>query len=878
MRKKRLLLLPLLAAPALLWAQMPVDSIAVEDEQDAEAFVVSDFDIDDEGPTSQTATSVASFNDDLFLSKTNFRFGHSYYSPRHYDQAYRTTFVNGALINDVESGAFRFSSLFGGLSHATRNQQGITVYEQNGLNYTDIGGASNVDLRASRFASGSRLALSLTNRNYIGRLQYTYATGLTSKGWAFVLSAGGRYGEEGNAKGTYLKSAALFLGAERVFNAHHSLSLSLMASPTNQATASWTTEEAYWLANSHYYNPYWGYQNGKKRSSRVRKTFEPTAFLTWDWKIDDNTKLTTTNIFRYAQYGQTYINRTNNAADPRPDYYHYMPSSVFKVYQVVPDEWQLHEWQNYVDYWRASEENRQINWDRMYMINHNSVAEGGEAVYFLEESHNDQLAWNFGSTLNKVINKNYKLDLGLNLNHTTGMHYKTMNDLLGSNYHTDIDRFASSDFGMYSDEAQNDLDNPNRRITKGDKFGYNYNIYVNKAQLWTTHTYVQDKFSLILSGNIMGTTIQREGKMRNGRSPLHSKGHSETAKFLSGGAKYQLGYTFDAHSQLNFGGGFEYRPPIANHAFIDPQIKNDFVNNLTNEFAFHLDLDYKFSYGRFDGMLKGYFTQFTNQVEQTQFFDDIKQKYSYLTMTGVEKEHYGVELALQYQFNTQFSVDFVGAIGEAKYMNNAKAFITYDNADEVQWLDEIHGGDLQVITKGMRVGCTPLTALSLGAKYNISGWFLEARLNYYDRSYIYFSPYLRLSDVIPDVSPTLNESGRYVYAITDDQMKYEGRTLLNLDGTVNRYVPKEQEKFKGQFMLDLSIGKFIRLKGGKTLSLNLNLTNVTNNQNMILRGREENRNDNTDKTGKTKQYDFGRNPKYAYAYPFNAFLNVNYRF
>ena len=109
-------------------------------------------------------------------------------------------------------------------------------------------------------------------------------------------------------------------------------------------------------------------------------------------------------------------------------------------------------------------------------------------------------------------------------------------------------------------------------------------------------------------------------------------------------------------------------------------------------------------------------------------------------------------------------------------------------------------------------------------------------------------------------------------------MKYEGRTLLNLDGTVNRYVPKEQEKFKSAWMLDFSIGRFIRLRGGKSLSLNLNLTNVTNNQNMVLRGREENRNDNTDKTGKTKQYDFGRNPKYAYAYPFNAFLNVQYRF
>lgn len=884
MRKKRLLLLPLLAAPAWIWAQNPTqaDSLALADEQDAEAFVVSDFDVDEEGMSSQTTSSMASYNEDLFLTKTNFRFGHSYYNPRHYEQGYRTTFVNGAPINDVELGGFRFSSVFGGLSHVTRNQQGITLYEENSLNYADIGGSSNLNLRASQFGAGNRATLSLTNRNYIGRLQFTHASGLKN-GWAWVISAGGRYGEEGNAKGTYLKSAALFLAVERQFNLHHSLSLSLMAAPTEQATASWTTEEAYWLANSHYYNPYWGYQNGKKRSSRVRKTFEPTAFLTWDWNIDDRTKLTTTTIFRYAKYGQTYINRTNNAADPRPDYYHYMPSSVFKVYKDVPDEWQLYEWQNYVDFWRASEENRQINWDKMYMINHNSVAEGGEAVYYLEEGHNDQLAWNFASTFNKRFSQQYKMDLGLNLNHTTGKHYKTMNDLLGANYHTDTDRFASSDFGAYSPEAQNDLDNPNRRIFQGDKFGYNYNIYVNKAQLWTTHAYNKDKFSLVLSGNISGTTIQREGLMRNGRSPLHSKGHSETAKFLSGGAKYQLGYKFDAHSQLNFGGGFEYRPPLANRAFIDPQIKNDFVNGLENEFIFHLDANYKFSFGRLDGMLKAYYTQFTDQVEQTQFFDDIKQKYSYLTMTNVEKLHYGVELALQYNFTSNFSLDFVGAIGDAKYRNNADAFITYDNADEVQFWDEVHDTPLKVITDGMRVGCTPLTALSFGAKYNISGWFFEARLNYYDRSYIYFSPYLRLSDVIPDVSPTFIEKVGEGWSFTSEDLAYSGVALLNkadADGnvTVNRYIPKKQEKFKSAWMLDLSIGKFIRFHGGKSLSINLNLTNVTNNQNMVLRGREENRNDNTDKTGKTKQYDFGRNPKYMYAYPFNAFLNLNYRF
>ena len=886
MRKKNWLFLPLLALPSWMMAQTPNDSVPTAGDDDLESYVFSDYEIDDEAPNSQTMSSLANYNDDMFLSKTNFRFGHSYFSPHNFDQGYRTATINGALVNDVESGVFRFSSLFGGLSDASRNQQGIATYEQNSLNYMDIGGGSDVNVRASQFAAGNKATVSLTNRNYIGRVMFTHATGIRH-GWALAATGGVRYGEEGNMKGTYMKSASLFLGAERVFDSHHSLSLSLIAQPTEQATSSWTTEEAYWLANDHYYNPFWGYQNGKKRSSRVRKTFEPTAFLTWDWTINEKTKLTTTSIFRYAKYGQTYINRTNNAADPRPDYYHYMPSSVFDIYGsmntgIAPNNWQYDEWQNYVDYWQASEENRQINWDKMYMINQNSVKDGGEAVYFLEESHNDQFAWNFATAFERVFNRQNRLNAGVNLHHTTGMHYKTMNDLLGGNYHTDIDRFASSDYGAGSNEAQNDLDNPNQQIRKGDKFGYNYNILVNKAQAWATYTYTYDNLSVVFSGNVSGTTIEREGKMRNGRSPEHSKGSSGTASFVSGGAKAQLGYTVNAHHQFFLSTGYELRPPIANHSFLDPQIKNDFVPNLNNEDVIHAEATYRFGVGKFSGMIRGHFTQFSNQVEQTQFFDDIEEKYSYLTMTGVQKQHYGGELAMEYRFTSNFSIDFVGSYGDAKYTNNANAIIIYDNATTpANGWDQTHKMPLKVITKDMKVGCTPLTALSLGLKYNVSNWFFETRLNYYDRSYIYFSPYLRLSDMMPNIVQTFDQMGEPTWAVNPER----GGVLYDATGqNIVDYVSKKQEKFDDAFMLDLSIGKFIRLKQGRSMSINLNLTNITNNTNMVLRGREENRSDYFDvekykkTTEKVKQYKFGYNPKIAYAYPFNAFLNVNYKF
>ena len=47
------------------------------------------------------------------------------------------------------------------------------------------------------------------------------------------------------------------------------------------------TEEAYYLANSHYYNPNWGYQNGEKRNARIVRQFEPSAILFMVENIQD---------------------------------------------------------------------------------------------------------------------------------------------------------------------------------------------------------------------------------------------------------------------------------------------------------------------------------------------------------------------------------------------------------------------------------------------------------------------------------------------------------------------------------------------------------------------------------------------------------------
>ena len=76
-------------------------------------------------------------------------------------------------------------------------------------------------------------------------------------------SIGYRWANEGFVEGTFYNSFSYLLGFEKRFNDRHSLSFTTWGSPTERAQQGSSTEEAYWLANDHYYNPNWGYQTVK---------------------------------------------------------------------------------------------------------------------------------------------------------------------------------------------------------------------------------------------------------------------------------------------------------------------------------------------------------------------------------------------------------------------------------------------------------------------------------------------------------------------------------------------------------------------------------------------------------------------------------------
>ena len=881
-----------------LCAQVADEDSVRRSQDDSSDFTFTESQLDDDNDAAQTVSSILSSSSDPYLSEVGYRFSPMRFKVRAYDNMYQQNYMNGLMLNDLEQGRFSYG-MIGGMNDATRNQESADAFEFNNFSFTGIGGATHINTRASAFAAGNKVTLSGTNRNYILRGMYTHATGWLDNGWAFAGTVGYRWSKEGVIEGTFYNSFSYLLSAEKRFDGGHSLSLVTFGSPTERAQQGASTEEAYWLANSHYYNPYWGYQDGKKRNSRVVRDFEPTFIATWDWKVDNDKKLTTAAGFKYSMYSNTALSYANNAYNPAPDYYKNFPSSIFNVYDseindpdyLADHPYYLDQYETLKDYWGVKA-NRQIDWDKLYYVNSIQNEKGETASYYQERRHNDQMMISLSPTWTHTINTMHKYAAGLVLNHTKGMHYKTMQDMLGAENYIDIDTYAERDYGKGSEEVQNDLRNPNRKISEGDRFGYDYNIFVNKAKLWGQYQYSGAKTNLFAGAYTEGTTLEREGKMQNGRAKDYSYGKSGAAKFLGYGAKAELALRPFANNRIAVGVSYDAQAPLSRNAFVAPRVQNNFVNGLTLERILGANLAWTFRFGELTGKLSGYYTRFNDQVEQTAFYNDLDSRFYYVTMSGLNKEHYGFDGALKYQVNSELSFNVLASIGEAKYINNpdAQLFSENNSSEYKQWVNPANGEVMQdkIFADGMRVSGTPLTALGVGVNYNINNWYLELNLNYYDRAYLGFSTYRRMGYVL---SQTNNKtasvdqmSGMEYFEMTDaEKMAFEeeGGVLYYTNGDIAKVYSPKQEKLNGGFMLDASIGKFIRLNGGRAISINLSLQNITNNRNLQTGGFEQNRSDyyaDGDERGNSKTYKFSKNPKYYYANAFNAFLNINYRF
>lgn len=800
---------------------------------------------DGQDGSAQNISSQLGAGRDPFLNAATFKFSAVRFRIRGYDSDQFNTFINGAPMENLDNGFTPFGQ-WGGLNDVMRNRESTIGLKPTTFTYGDLGGSTFFDTRASHQRKQTSINYALSNRNYNNRIMITHSTGLNQKGWAFSLSGSRRWAEEGYGQGTYYDGWSFFLAADKRFNDRHLLSLAVFGTPTENGRQGASVREMLDLANDNYYNPYWGYQNGKKRNASVAKSFQPVGMLTHDWKISDKTTLLTAGSITYGDRSVSALD-WYNAADPRPDYYRYLPS------------WQLDL--NYraqlVEEMKNDINKRQINWDVLYNSNYNSfdvvkdvngvignTVSGRRSRYILEERVINTTKYNFNSTLNSTITENIIFTAGITYQAQKNNYYKKINDLLGGDFYVDVNQFAERDFPTNTGAGQNDLNNPNRILFKGDKFGYNYDINIKKGSVWLQGVFKFRKIDVFVASEHSYTSFFRKGYVKSGLFPNNSFGKSTVYNFYNSSIKGGVTYKIDGRNYIYANGSYMSRAPFFENAFLAPRTRDFVQENLKSEEIISAEAGYAMNAPGLKIRANAYFTQFSNQLNVLTFYHDELRNFVNYAISNIGKINSGIELGVEAKLYKGLSITGAAAIGQHYYNTRQQATVTADNSSAILDRGTVYSDNYYVPT--------PQEAYTIGLDYRSPQfWFLNVNFNYFDKMYLDFNPIRRTSAAVGGVDPSSELWGRIV----------------------------NQTRLSSQYTLDAFAGyswlmnrKFRSLKKRHFLVFNLGVNNILNNQNIVSGGFEQLR------------FDFGEKnvnkfpERRFFAYGINFFASVGIRF
>ncbi len=791
---------------------------------------------------------------DAFITAAAYTFSSARFRMRGYDGRNITMMLNGAPFNDLGSG-FVFWSAWGGLNDVTRNRTGTTGLMLNANTFGSVGGASSIDLRPSQQRKQFRVSYANANRTYDHRVMATYTTGELSSGWAFTLSGSRRWAQEAYVPGTFYDAYSYYLGIEKSIGRRHALSLNAFGAPIQRGQGGAATMELYDLAGTNYYNPNWGFQAGKVRNARVRTTHQPVVMLRHDWEFTPRTHLTTTVSYQTGRNGTTALD-WYDTPDPRPDYYRKLPSFIDNPQADLVEE-----------ALRENEALRQLDWDGFFDVNRNSLVTienvdgipgnnvtGLRSQYIVEERRFDNDRLNIGSTFESILGEKVRLTVGLTYQQQTDHNYKLVDDLLGGEFYLDIDKFAEFDSTSNNDFIQNDLDNPNRLAREGDRFGYDYRMHAQRGGAWVQFDFSLDKAEFFIAGSADYNRFWREGLVRNGKFPENSIGESDKQDFLGYGVKLGTTFKIDGRNYLLLNGGHISRAPFFRDSYVSPRTRDQAIPNLSNEDIYAIEGGYLMRGPYMKIRAIGFWSRFENQISNRSFYldnaiqteDGTRGGFVNYIMTGINTQHFGVELGAEVQLGAGFRAIGAAAIGQYTYTSRPTVSVILDNQAEVLRQDRVY-------IRNFYVPNVPQQAYTVGLGYNSSKyWFANVNFNYYDEIWLDFNPDRRTVDAVafgndPTFSQDFVEPGSELW----EDILY-------------------QEKAPAAYTMDFFGGKSFKFNE-TFLYLTVGVNNILDNQDFITGGYEQYRFDYDDK-------DTSIFPnRYFYSFGRTYFVNVAFR-
>ena len=759
---------------------------------------LSDSQLDsDRGSASNLAGLLQSSNG-VFLRAAAYSFSATFFRKRGYSQRQGKVLINGIEMNKIYDGDPEYSS-FGGLNDLQRNRVYTRGIAANDNTFGALNGTNNTIMRATQYRKGGRVSFASSNRSYRGRVMASYSSGILKDGWAFSFLGSRRYAEEGFREGTPYDANSFLASVEKKFGEDHSLNITSYFTPNRRGKSTAITQEVFDIKGNQY-NPFWGKQNGEIRNSRMKEISEPVIMLNHYWDITDRTRLNTNIAYQSGRTGNSRVENGgtrlvqgpngNNAyiggaRNTSPIYYQNLPS-----YYLQDSTPSAGDYQKAFFAERKFRNDGQFDWDELYFANVNNIS--GNSTYIVKEDVREDKKFTANTILSSELTQHITLNSSLKYRNLKTQNYAYVNDLLGGNGYLDIDNFfevGEQSESYNSNNAQSDLNNPNRVVQEGDRYNYNYNIDAEVYEGFAQAQFQYSKFDFFAAVNYSRTSYQRNGLYQNGYFPENSFGKGEKLKFNNFSAKAGLSYKVTGRHLINLNGGYLTQAPSIRNSYSNARQNNLSVIGLESEKIKTADLSYIYQAPLIKGRLTGYYTGFRDGTDIGFFFTQglagvgqgNEDAFVQRITNGIDRRNIGIEFGIEADVTSTITLKAAGSFGQNTYTNNPDMYLTSDDFD-----GPLRFGDGKTNLKNYHVAGGPERAFQFGFEYSSPDyWWISPTANYFSNAYI-------------DIS-NLRRSDNFVLAT-------DGLPINGIDKQRSREL-LQQEQFDDYFLFNIVGGK-----------------------------------------------------------------------
>jgi iron complex outermembrane receptor protein len=622
----------------------------------------------------------------VYVSGQSGGFGDSRISVRGFQQDNTAFLLNGQPINGMEDGKVYWSNWSGmaDIANAIQIQRGLGSSK---LAISSVGGTVNFVTKATELKQGGFASVGLANDNYF-KSTAGYSTGMNEKGWgASVLLS--HWQGDGYNDGTYGKGQNYFFSVGYKANDRHSFNFLLTGAP-QEHDQNFSKKISDYLGFGRKYNNNYGYLNGQYVSERVNFYHKPVANLNWDYKINDDTELSTVV---YASWGRG--GGTGNYGRKKVN-----------VMQVNPITG-LSE-PTYIDYDKINSNNQ-------------ALANGAGTLndsYLIRSSVNNHAWYGVVSNLKHQLTENLVLNAGIDLRTYNGTHFRQVENFVGLTNFTDVRNLRGAN-GLASGTMASSLITENTPVSpwkalfnttkRNQRLDYDYSETISYGGLFGQLEYSNENLSAFFQGSVSNQMHQRFDRY----DYLPEFEDSKKVNNLGYNVKAGGSYNVTESSSFYVNAGYYNRQPYHDNIYLN--FTNSVNPSSSNEKIVGLEAGYNYKSKMLSGSLNVYRTSWEDRVSQgsrnTRGNNDIAPNGTLILFNdqGVKQVHQGIELDFILKPIDKLDIKGFASIGDWQYKGSALRTETDESLNVLR----ISSSDVD----GGKVGDAAQTTWGLGAKY-----------------------------------------------------------------------------------------------------------------------------------------------------------------